>query len=473
MSPGGGGTKRSALAKPGNPQSHTVLNTLILVLSGSLLITSLSLLILASHISTLETNATYESTEQGHQYLRSSSSATTLSGQERIRTVRDEHRSTSKPYYTLNRFPLYGTAEFKELCGWTYQDSEVAAGTSPQKPDCYMLSRPSPLTSEGISEWLTDVAVGRIHAIQFGCLHILDYGPGIDIHSVLTYAADDGESIYSNWTVPADILAGGCDKQNNCFRATAGWSRKTVNMVRKDLMRSKQNLGHYLPPRPIPVPNYRWAYHAHHSDKMTADYPSILEAGSGSGNSNLFGFDVANGMACALGSAFKLAPSAENYIPSVHSDILPALRDGSALVIALYIRTGRTDMLLRENKGADSFVDNTQLVGPSKNIITCALELEKDYLAKGAFARSVWFVATDSPNVGSAVVSLYNGNLETAENDRQNVIQRRIYTTASRGVQTKAQISPKTADFAEGEYSNIAVYIYKQRVLSAVVPEST
>ena len=447
---GAAGAKRSKSRGYTSSSSLPAVNVLILLLSGCLLITSIFVLLLAINIPSLETNAIDASSNGGHGHLRLSASESNAAGQEQSQ---DSPRSPSIPNY-LHRFPLYGTAEFKQLCSWAFQDAQVAAkaATLPRKPDCYMLSRPSPTSSEGISEWLTDVAIGKIYAVQFECLHILDYGPGIDIHSALTYADDDDGNSYNNWTVPDDILAGGCDKQHSCFRVSAGWSQRTLKVVTKDLARIKHNSGHNVPPKAVAVPNYRWVYHSTHRDKILADYPALLEAGRGTGNSNLRGFDAATGMACALGSALKLAPSAANYIPRVHSDILPALRDDSALVIALYIRTGRTDQLLHK-KGADSTADKTQLAGYSQHIVSCALELEKDHLSKGEFARSVWFVATDSPNIGRTVVSLYDGvSVENAQKEKSHeVFQRRVYTTASRGVQTKAQISPKTADFAEGE----------------------
>mmetsp|Transcript_7525 Transcript_7525/g.15720 ORF Transcript_7525/g.15720 Transcript_7525/m.15720 type:complete len:525 (+) Transcript_7525:153-1727(+) len=446
------GSKRSTKSRGYTSSSSLpAVNVLILLLSGCLLITSIFVLLLAINIPSLESSASDASSSGGHGHLRSStseSSEVTLAGQEQNQAP---NRSPNKRNY-LHRFPLYGTAEFKQLCSWAFQDAQAAAEAAalPTKPDCYMLSRPSPTSSEGISEWLTNVAIGKIYAVQFECLHILDYGPGIDIHSVLTYADDDNGSTYNNWTVPDDILAGGCDKQHSCFRVSAGWSQRMLKVLSRDIARIKRNSGHHVPPKAVPVPNYRWVYHSTHRDKTLADYPALLEAGRDTGNSNLLGFDAATGMACALGSTLKLAPSAANYIPRVHSDILPALRDDSALVIALYIRTGRTDQLLRK-KLADSTADKTQLVGYSQHIVSCALELERDHLSKGKFARSVWFVATDSPNIGRAVVSLYDGvSVEIAQEEKpQKVFQRRVYTTASRGVQTKAQISPKTADFAE------------------------
>lgn len=456
----GGSVSRSARSSTSLPILHVLI---LLLLSGCLLMTSLFVLLLAINIPSLETNANTKSSNQGHGNIPSSESAETLAideqqsqEEETVEVMRHdnnnsnhhEHSTTRKPNY-MHRFPLYGTPEFQKLCSWTFRDGGSKTTPAQSEPDCYILSRPSPTTNEGISEWLADVAAGAIYSIQLGCLHILDYGPGIDMNSVLSYA-DNGENIYNNWTVPNDILAGGCVKRNNCFRTTASWSSKSIPNVRKDIAKIKAQSGEHMPPKTVAIPNYRWAYHDTYRDKILADYTAMLEAGTTStDDSNLRGFNFETGYACALGSTFKLSPSAAHYVPNLYTDILPALRDDSALVIALYIRTGRTDKLLHEKVG-DPSVDKTQLVG-YRRIFSCALEMEKDQLAKGAFTRSVWFVATDSPNVGRSVLSLYdNGSVETAaETDGTGVFQRRVYTTASRGVHSKAQIGPKTADFAE------------------------
>ena len=63
-------------------------------------------------------------------------------------------------------------------------------------------------------------------------------------------------------------------------------------------------------------------------------------------------------MACSLGALFRLNPSAGEVEPNLFSTILPALHIESALVMAVYIRTGKTDDVTREEVSRNISVRN-------------------------------------------------------------------------------------------------------------------
>lgn len=347
----------------------------------------------------------------------------------------------------LRRFPLYETSEFKQTCNWAIPDETTRAAVG-SEPDCYILSRPRPSSSEGISEWVADVTAGKIYSIQLGCHHILDYGPnGVDVHSALTQVDTNS---YSNWTVPESIMSSGCDSRStqlNCQQASAGWTQRTIPTVRRTIARIKARKGQNLAPKTVTIPNYRWSYHASYAPKLLAFLPDLV-ASSKTGSSNIKGFQYESGMACALGSTFMLAPTAADHVPALHSQILPALRDSNTLVIALYVRTGRTDDLL---KGSDQHSERKD-EATSKPVISCVLQMEQELLSTiSGFDKVAWFIATDSPDLGKSILASYdNVDVSVVAHGNQNaILHRRVYATASKGLHSKAQVGPKTDAFSE------------------------
>uniref|UniRef100_A0A7S4MPH2 Uncharacterized protein n=1 Tax=Odontella aurita TaxID=265563 RepID=A0A7S4MPH2_9STRA len=177
-------------------------------------------------------------------------------------------------------------------------------------------------------------------------------------------------------------------------------------------------------------------------------------------------------MACSLGRLMRVSPSASDVAPDLDARLLPALRDPSALVLALYLRTGRTDdMVMLEsghalNRGKRrGRVRRPQEVGievdPGKvrgegeltslqtRQIECAAILERERLLEARrrgqpFERVVWMLVTDSPWVRGEVVRLRNGAMAA-----DNVVQREVLTTPSRGVHTLKRRGPSDLDFAE------------------------
>ena len=436
-------------SKPSTQRSargdSSAFSVVVLILSGCLLITSLSVLLMAAHIQYLESHG------RGAGGVGDNASTTTGTdyGGSFHTNLRSQSRQSSNigniPTY-LRRFPLYETSEFKQACRWAMPDetTKTAVGSD---PDCYILSRPRPSSSEGISEWVADVAAGKIYSIQLGCHHILDYGTnGVDVHSALTQVDTNS---YSNWTVPESIMSSGCDSRStqlNCQQASAGWTQRTIPTVRRTIARIKAVKGQNLAPKTVTIPNYRWSYHASYAPKLLAFLPDLVES-SKTGSSNIKGFQYESGMACALGATFELAPSAADHVPALHSQILPALRDSNTLVIALYARTGRTDDLL---KGSDKHSERKDEAA-SKPIISCVLQMERELLSISAFERVVWFIATDSPDLGKSILASYdNVDVSVVAHGSQNAIyHRRVYTTASKGLHSKAQVGPKTDAFSE------------------------
>ena len=362
-----------------------------------------------------------------------------------LRSQSHESSNTRNIPRYLRRFPLYETPEFNQMCSWTIPDKTKAAVES--EPDCYILSRPRPSSSEGISEWVADVTAGKIYSLQLGCHHILDYGPNVNVHSALTQV---DTTSYSNWTVPESIMSSGCDSRStqlNCQQASAGWTQRTIPTVRRTVARIKAGKGQYLAPKTVTIPNYRWSYHASYAPKLLEFLPDLVES-SKKGNSNIKGFQYESGMACALGSTFMLAETAADHVPALHSQILPALRDSDTLVIALYVRTGRTDDLLR---GSDKHSERKDDAA-SKPVISCVLQMERELLSTtSGFDKVVWFIATDSPDLGKTIVASYDSaDVSVVIRGNKNaMIHRRVYTTVSKGLHSKAQVGPKTDAFSE------------------------
>ena len=196
----------------------------------------------------------------------------------------------------------------------------------------------------------------------------------------------------------------------------------------------------------VTIPNYRWSYHASYAKKLLAFLPDLVEA-SETGTSNLAGFQYELGMACALGATFELAASAVDHVPTLFTQIYPAIRDSDTLVIALYVRTGRTDDLLKDPDKHSERKDEAA----SKPVVDCVLRMEQELLSKIDFTKVAWFIATDSPDLGRSIVATYdNADVSVAASGSENaVFHRRVYTTASKGLHSKAQLGPKTDAFSE------------------------
>ena len=314
---------------------------------------------------------------------------------------------------------VYSTPEFKQTCSWTYHNGNV------RKP-CQFLVRPMPNSGEGIAQWVSSVAHGYIYSVQSGCSLVIDYGPTVEVDKV--------------WSPPASLQVGQswvntpgmeCTDEKNCLAVGMKEAASIQSFLDTKLPGSTARLAE--------VPNYRMAYSR--SDNATGAVEKLEAA--------LPGFRYEKGFACAFGHLFDLPKSAADYLPTLFTDILPAIRDPAALVLTVYIRTGRTDDKAREEKGGE-MSGNHNHTHVDSDLLQCAAEQEKQKLlddAKNKYNSVVWLVITDSAEAASSVVAQYSGKMESVI-DRKKV-SRRVISTQSQGIQTRPARNPSTGDFAD------------------------
>lgn len=167
-------------------------------------------------------------------------------------------------------------------------------------------------------------------------------------------------------------------------------------------------------------------------------------------------------MACALGNLLNLSPKAAQFEPSLYTTILPALQDAHALVIALYMRTNRADVMAvyetkNESIAAEVRGKYNQSVASYANMAQC---LEEEYLT-GVLEPEVdidkvyWIVLSDSPEAKRTAIEGYSGKdanaripLEKHKFKNRHII-RHVLATGARGIHVRAQRNPSTAEFAE------------------------
>jgi hypothetical protein len=239
------------------------------------------------------------------------------------------------------RFPTYGTAAFTRRCPWVTRNPV-------KKRNCTILARPLPPFQEGISNWVAQIAAGRILSQQTGCEFRMDYVYAkrvnkpmdvVNIHEVLTPFTN----LYSdhppiNWTVPSGF---DCHEGRLCFVAQPGYNHRGDALSKFENALGTGNLSD--------TPMYRFGYAMSESHRLFVDEFRNLERA-------LSGYTIETGMACAIGSVFELAPTASRFEPELFSRILPTLHTSDALVMALYIRTGQADFNThQEEKGGEKF----------------------------------------------------------------------------------------------------------------------
>ena len=342
------------------------------------------------------------------------------------------------------RFPAYGTPEFSALCPWT---DDTATSTAPRLKDhesrrnrqnCTFLVRPSSGSNEGIAAWTAQVVTGHLRVAQTSCRLLIDYGKyHVDVSSVVRpYPGleDRAEGQRYNWTTPLQFQ---CDLRDGCY--------DIGRSVESDLAR---------------VPSYRYAYlELLPKYRLRAeDYAEL--------RNRLNGFQHEIGFACSLGKLFHLSPTADQYEPRLYTDILPALRDEKALVVALYIRTGFTDRQAIKDEKKEGPASDTMKTGATNSAtrrnVKCALALEKEFLSHESNAlqgsgevamakRVVWMVVSDSTAAKDWIKAIYgNKTVEFIRSDgAMQPIKRKIMFTGSRGAHTKPRHDPSTADFAD------------------------
>ena len=335
------------------------------------------------------------------------------------------------------RFPKYGTPFFEQTCNWTT--------TVPQNDaDCTILVRPKPTHHEGIADWAANIVQGYILAqLKGGCRLLMDYGPAVDLSQVITPHMHG----FHNWTVPVGY---DCTIQkNHCTRQQHKGTQ----------LQSNETLDTFL------LPHYRHAY------KSILNL-NIFRANFRHIETQLPGFQLETGMACAMHELIELSPLASTMEPTLYTKILPTLRDEHHnLVMAVYIRTGLTDRVAdaeRSNqtlwhKKASTLLARSMENSKKNFVVTpytkCVLQKEQEYLANNgiAFSKVVWMVVSDSQFVKQKMVQEYTSSniprspsLSSPPTSPPRIIPREIITTQSRGIHTRPGRHPSTLDFAEG-----------------------
>ena len=174
------------------------------------------------------------------------------------------------------------------------------------------------------------------------------------------------------------------------------------------------------------------------------------------------GFDIETGMACALGNLFHLSPKAAQFEPTLFTKLLPALQDADALVIALYMRTNRADVMAVNELKHEPVANERRgkYNSTAESFGKMAKCLEEQYLT-GKLEQGVeitkvyWMVLSDSPEAKRTVLEAYsnqNANEQIPVEKQQfknRVIPRQVLMTGARGIHVRSFRKPSTDEFAE------------------------
>ena len=285
--------------------------------------------------------------------------------------------------------------------------------------------------------WSSQVAHGYIHAQQAGCRLLADYDGNVEVDKVLLPV----DKANNDWRVSSDFV---CEESNGCFALQLTGSAEIrfpgSGKVPIGPTGRKGKLAN--------VPNYRWAYSGNKIFQMYRSKFSSL-------SQKLPGFCIEDGMACALNSLFEFAPSASDYEPHLFSEILPAIQDTNALVLSLYVRTGRTDEIAaKEEAGEPNAAAAEENIKRHylDDIAACAQRVEEQHLKDvGAkFDRIVWLVISDGPKLKQHVVDTYGGqDVPVTSRGIQRSVSRSVVVTGARGIHTRPRRKPSTDEFAE------------------------
>ena len=326
----------------------------------------------------------------------------------------------SSKYVATDRWDP-STRAYESQCSWA--DSH----DNDQHP-CTILVRPNPQEHEGLGMWVSTVSAGYIIARQMGCRFKLSYGE-IDLKDIVRPNPFIGGDHADHWKVPPDYQ---CNIEDKCYeiKSSAGPGlRKIVSVAEEDFPFAE-------------VPVYRHAFTAS-GDKIYRDHFKPL-------TDVMPGLNLETAFACSLSKLFYLSPRIKKFEGKLQSDIFPALRDKSNLVVTVYYRTGRADAKPDEESSEKDIAGKEADLEKS---IQCAKTVEKNYI-DGTFAldRSftgiVWNVISDSPFVREDIESKFGG--EEISSSKDQTFTRRVISTSSRGAHTKTQANPTVEDFAEG-----------------------
>lgn len=339
--------------------------------------------------------------------------------------VQDDNRAEVLPSVGRpKRFPKYGTRAFSKQCHYAAYRGNTGNCTIQVEP-------PKALGNEGIGNWIPQIVSGHLIALQIGCDLHFNYGSSVDLAKVLTTPSLFAKQDW-NWRIPAKYK---CKSDPRCYLIT-------VFTVMADL------IPFFGGNEIATTPYYRFTYNTKRSGQNLSPFNATrLEAA-------IPGYRVETGFACSLGWLFHLSPTLSLYEPNLFDTILPMLNQNDTLVIAVYLRTGETDVVAKqeeEKNGNTTTMQNSQEAYrvQAQAILNCTLHQEQEYLLENVhFTKVVWLVATDSHDLKQWIVDTFNHTAIQSSSRQQN-IHRHVVTTRARGVHTKSKRGPKTSDFAE------------------------
>ena len=301
------------------------------------------------------------------------------------------HPPPTDPLPVFRRFPSYDSPSFAETCPWALPITHYR--------DCTIYARPSWRTGEGIAQWLAQVTSGFLLAQQGQCHFYVDYRD-VDIRQVLVPAS-------TNWTPPEDLTVWSCFWSRTCFNLA-----ESAGQIQQDMVRLQATVQKSL----VPVPYYRHYYERILDASRERELQEVL-----------LGFRLEHGMACALAALFRVV------------DPLPSTPE-NAFVISLYIRTGYTDLMVKDPDTPD--VLRASVV---QTYARCTQQVEQELL-RSHHDRIVWQVISDTPSIKNQLQTEFDAQVV---HHQDRTLTRHVLQSPALGKHTRARIGPSTQDFAE------------------------
>lgn len=323
------------------------------------------------------------------------------------------------------RFPKYGAQDFLKECSFAAYHGNTG--------NCAIHVQPPQFGTEGIGNWIPQIVSGHLLSIQAGCNLRFDYSKSVDIAKVLMIPSNFTKQDW-NWTMPVNY---DCKSDPRCYLIT-------------DFTVMSDLIPHFGGNELATTPYYRFTYNQNFSKHNLSPFnATALEAA-------IPGYHLLTGFACSLGWLFHLSPTSSDYEPDLFDSILPMLNQEETLVIAIYLRTGETDVVAKQEEEANinATTIHNSLKGyraQAQHILKCTIHQEEQYLMKNLyFTKVVWLVVTDSHDLKQWIVNTYNNTATNApKSSPRQQIHRQVVTTQAHGVHTRSRRGPKTSDFAE------------------------
>lgn len=319
-------------------------------------------------------------------------------------------RSKSVPW----QFPESRTKEFEGECRWL-----PVRPSNHKYHNCTLFAKLYDKGNEGVSDWTTRVVETHQLAVQGNCRLLVDYGvSGVNLHQIFQVAGSH------NWTLPNNF---DCDRDPTCFQARG----------KLHIQKQLAEMSNVTETEILTTPVYRTIYRRN-------PFAETVHGGRKPPGQDLrekwHDFVLETSFACSFTSLFKLAPTASLYEPTLFTDILPKLHQEDDLIICLYIRTGRTDTLAKDEEKNTQNTDKNFTIYEDKAtpLLSCAQRLERKYLSTNIKnTKTVWLVITDAPYLKDYVSRKFT------------TPRRTILTTGSRGIHSRPARTPSMKDVAE------------------------